>query len=161
MVWCHYMYILMTYSKTVVSPVHQQYSYQSCAKHFSYVSWYSIRRLSQAMQTRNFNLIKLNISVWSSELELHQCLPNTKKHLRVDGLEQDCSNSIANAVELLQSCTEPSMYKNDHNCVSQTFTYEDLSATCRYLGMDITHNTVIVISYPFPRYQYKDAILPV
>ena len=26
-----------------------------------------------------------------------------------DGLVQDCSNSIANALELLQSCTEPSM----------------------------------------------------
>ena len=27
----------------------------------------------------------------------------------VDGLVQDCSNSIANALELLQSCTKPSM----------------------------------------------------
>ena len=27
----------------------------------------------------------------------------------VDGLAQDCSNSIANALELLQSCTKPSM----------------------------------------------------
>ena len=26
-----------------------------------------------------------------------------------NGLVQDCSNSIANALELLQSCTEPSM----------------------------------------------------
>ena len=30
--------------------------------------------------------------------------------LYVDGLEQDCSHSIANALELLQSCTKPSMY---------------------------------------------------
>ena len=28
----------------------------------------------------------------------------------VDGLVQDCSNSTANAVELLQFCTKPSMY---------------------------------------------------
>ena len=28
---------------------------------------------------------------------------------KVDGLVQDCSNSIANALELLQSCTKPSM----------------------------------------------------
>ena len=28
----------------------------------------------------------------------------------VDGLVQDCSNSIANALELLQSCTKPSMW---------------------------------------------------
>ena len=31
----------------------------------------------------------------------------------VDGLVQDCSNFIANALELLQSCTEPSMWSND------------------------------------------------
>ena len=29
-----------------------------------------------------------------------------------DGLVQDCSNSIANALELLQSCTKPSIYLN-------------------------------------------------
>ena len=28
----------------------------------------------------------------------------------VDGLVQDCSNSIANALELLQSCTKPSKW---------------------------------------------------
>ena len=27
----------------------------------------------------------------------------------IDGLEQDCSNSIPNALELLQSCTKPSI----------------------------------------------------
>ena len=27
--------------------------------------------------------------------------------VKIDGLVQDCSNSIANALELLQSCTEP------------------------------------------------------
>ena len=27
----------------------------------------------------------------------------------LDGLVQDCSNSIANALELLQSCTKPSI----------------------------------------------------
>ena len=27
----------------------------------------------------------------------------------IDGLVQDCSNSIANALELLQSCTNPSI----------------------------------------------------
>ena len=28
----------------------------------------------------------------------------------IDGLVQDCSNSIANALELLESCTKPSIY---------------------------------------------------
>ena len=32
------------------------------------------------------------------------------KEMHVDGLVQDCSNSIANTLELLQSCTKPSMY---------------------------------------------------
>ena len=30
--------------------------------------------------------------------------------VHVHGLVQDCSNSIANALELLQSCTKPLMY---------------------------------------------------
>ena len=30
-------------------------------------------------------------------------------HLYFDGVVQDCSNSIANALELLQSCTKPSI----------------------------------------------------
>ena len=36
----------------------------------------------------------------------------------IDGLHvaQDCSNSIANALELLQSCTKPSMYGIDSLC---------------------------------------------
>ena len=34
------------------------------------------------------------------------CIAST---VYVVGLVQDCSNSIANALELLQSCTEPSM----------------------------------------------------
>ena len=32
-------------------------------------------------------------------------LTTTNHH--IDGLVQDCSNSIANALELLQSCTKP------------------------------------------------------
>ena len=33
-----------------------------------------------------------------------------KTYLYIDGLVQDCSNSIANALELLQSCTKPSIW---------------------------------------------------
>ena len=35
------------------------------------------------------------------------CLPNSDE---IDGLVQDCSNSIANALELLQSCTNQLKY---------------------------------------------------
>ena len=38
----------------------------------------------------------------------------------VDGLVQDCSNSIANALELLQSCTKTSMWYQP-NDASTTF----------------------------------------
>ena len=41
--------------------------------------------------------------------------------LLVDGLEQDCSNSIAKALELLQSCTKPSIYP-----VSSNFTCNEV-----------------------------------
>ena len=37
-------------------------------------------------------------------------LTQWRRVIRIDGLVQDCSNSIANALELLQSCTKPSMY---------------------------------------------------
>ena len=33
---------------------------------------------------------------------------------QIDGLVQDCSNSIANALELLQSCTKPSKLSHHH-----------------------------------------------
>ena len=34
------------------------------------------------------------------------------KHCYFDGLEQDCSNSIALAMELLQSCPKPTIYRS-------------------------------------------------
>ena len=37
----------------------------------------------------------------------------------IDGLVQDCSNSIADALELLQSCTKPSIW----TLLSQTLHY--------------------------------------
>ena len=36
-----------------------------------------------------------------------------------DGLVQDCSNSISNALELLQSCTKPSIYDRNTNIIQQ------------------------------------------
>ena len=41
--------------------------------------------------------------------ELYATFFSWKHKDHVDGLVQDCSNSIANALELLQFCTEPSM----------------------------------------------------
>ena len=41
--------------------------------------------------------------------------PNRLNLNDIDGLVQDCSNSIANALELLQSCTKPSIWVNDQD----------------------------------------------
>ena len=45
-------------------------------------------------------------------------------YIYIDGLVQDCSNSIANELELLQSCTKPSIYiymstKDQYSCFMQ------------------------------------------
>ena len=40
----------------------------------------------------------------------------------MDGLVQDCSNSIANALELLQSYTKPSIYSNSQEAHGNVFT---------------------------------------
>ena len=37
-----------------------------------------------------------------------------KLSIQINGLVQDCSNSSALALELLQSCTKPSMIVTDH-----------------------------------------------
>ena len=41
-------------------------------------------------------------------MSVHHNLADIKHN--IDGLVQDCSNSIANALELLQSCTGPSIW---------------------------------------------------
>ena len=38
--------------------------------------------------------------------------PFPQKSHNIDGLVQDCSNSIVNALELMQSCTKPSIWHN-------------------------------------------------
>ena len=45
------------------------------------------------------------ISHLSLNTVVYKCL---KQNDQFDGLVQDCSNSIADALELLQSCTKPS-----------------------------------------------------
>ena len=38
------------------------------------------------------------------------CIKVHKTQRNIDGLAQDCSNFIANALELVQSCTKPSIW---------------------------------------------------
>ena len=68
--------------------------------------------------------------VWFSLTPLkseQECVINSIFPCDVDGLVQDCNNSIANALELLQSCTEPWRYRlsmlNQYNmekCISHS-----------------------------------------
>ena len=47
-------------------------------------------------------------------------------YLHIDGLVQECSNSIANAMELLQSCIKPLIYCDGYPV--QVHTYMVLSS---------------------------------
>ena len=66
----------------------------------------------------------------------------------IDGLVQDCSNSIANALELLQSCAKPSIYfaPAHHNILHSTSTRNRgvtiRLATIRYISRYTTHDMV-------------------
>ena len=59
--------------------------------------------------------------------------------LYIDGLVQDCSNSIANALELLQSCTKPSTWPYDglvqerHNSILTYWSYIFLTLIHQYM----------------------------
>ena len=46
--------------------------------------------------------------------------PNATGHY-LNGLVQDCSNSIANALELLQSCIKPSVWLTVNKILWNTF----------------------------------------
>ena len=59
-------------------------------------------RYSVVVSTDKFYVSYPETAVWLMNVEI--CVSGD-----VDGLAQDCSNSIANALELLQSCTKPSM----------------------------------------------------
>ena len=45
--------------------------------------------------------------------------------LHINGLVQDCSISIANALEILQSCTEPSIHPVRYKTKEYTFYGEE------------------------------------
>ena len=56
------------------------------------------------------------LPVWAWALALYFCLPvgglivtKVASYQYIDGLAQDCSISIANTLEILQSCTKPSI----------------------------------------------------
>ena len=53
----------------------------------------------------------------SAIIWLTQCQSSNSEGY-IEGLVQDCSNSISNALELLSSCTKPSIYEMSHYQIS-------------------------------------------
>ena len=66
----------------------------------SEVIWYNCRHERQTYDRLVFMHVIIIESFCRSKIP----------HDHIDGLVQDCSNSIVNALELLQSCTMPSIY---------------------------------------------------
>ena len=57
-------------------------------------------------------LIKTHTALYYIMTGAH-CIYAISVHEYIDGIAQDCSNSIANALELLQSCAKPSISGRD------------------------------------------------
>ena len=55
---------------------------------------------------------KYLLQLMESELELAEINFWNPSYSHIDGIVQDCSNSIAKALELLQSCTKPMHYNH-------------------------------------------------
>ena len=75
---------------------------EPCWADIAWLVYTTLTLWSADVHLRKFSVGRVSISVWS--------LPS--------GLVQDCSNSIANALELLQSCTKSLNYSSYHSYLS-------------------------------------------
>ena len=98
-----------------------------------------------------FNISTAVIAAWNgttthSDLRLIPIILNCslpriwlqRKH-DFDGLVQDCSNCIANAQELLQSCTKQSMYAFIWHILRITHIVHTLLCCCNVALVNFTH----------------------
>ena len=75
-----------------------------------------IRTIAHTLNTKLGRVI--NCTKVSAPRGLLYCFTHRAfQNQNVDGLVQDCNNSIANALELLQSCTKLSMWTSGHSYV--------------------------------------------
>ena len=77
--------------------------------------------------------------------------------IRIDGLVQDCSNSIANALELLQSCTKPSMSKIS-TCLSSMKDFNECIPPVPMFPCPFVHQSQCfpVPMFPVPMFRARD-----
>ena len=61
-------------------------------------------------------LVQVMARRWTGDKPLPEPVLTQFTNAYIDGLLQDCSNSIANAMELLQSCTKPSICGTRGRC---------------------------------------------
>ena len=64
----------------------------------------------------NFSLVWINFNLFKWYPDLPGVNELTHWYTNIDGLVQDSSNSIADALELLQSYTKPSIYITCKSC---------------------------------------------
>ena len=67
-----------------------------------------IKELPKVYITDSFLLVNIIVIIWPIIIGLFKiaaCQGNNSGSSYIDGLEQDCSNSFANALELKQSCS--------------------------------------------------------
>ena len=87
---------------------------------------------------KNWRIIPQSLLVLKQNIDLYL-------NLNIGGLVQDCSNSIADALELLQSCTNPLIYFTEESrdqLVCRSVYIRDLNFE------DINHNmSVLIITY--------------
>ena len=78
----------------------------------------------------------------------HQSLKSLWK-LHINGLVQDCSISIANALEILQSCTKPSISKISFKFPRGQWSYSDMTTVVGYQENTSTngHQAVCPINF--------------
>ena len=103
----------------------------------------------------SINFENCNVSVFN-----HWYYAQHRQKKYINGLAQDCSNSIANALELLQSCAEPSIYTTQTLLCfvvvcSHHYSNVIMSATaCQTTSVSIVYSTVCSGAHQ-RKYQYS------
>ena len=84
----------------------------------------------KSSKAKTFQDIVSNLLTWLYMFEFWFQLEISPSHrVYFDGSVQNCSNSIANALELLQSCTKPSICTGDRSSQVQIMAWQRIGVT--------------------------------